>query len=82
MQWEDEIAEILLDLGEDPYRGDLLTGSLCGVRSLHFSLKRSGAFRAAYVVLEDQCLCLVFMISSRENFYQEAARRYAALQRR
>lgn len=76
------IEDILLDLGEDPYQGEPLSGSLRGVRSLHFSLKGSGEYRAAYLVLEDEGVVLVFMIASRENFYAEATRRHQALRGR
>ena len=79
-QWTDEIEETLLSLGVDPYQGDPLAGSLSGVRSLHFSLRGSGAYRAAYLVLEDEKVVLVFMIASRENFYSEATRRFQSLQ--
>jgi mRNA interferase RelE/StbE len=73
-------TQALLVLEEDPYRGHTLTGTLSGVRSLEFSLP-GGAYRAAYVVLEMEQTCLVFMVGPHENFYREAARRYAALRR-
>lgn len=68
------------DLGDGTHKGDALGGTLYGARAMHFSLKGSGVFRAAYVVLEVLGVCLVFMISTRENFYREAQRCYAALQ--
>ena len=70
----------LLTLEQDPYRGHPLTGSLKGVRSLEFSLP-GGAHRAAYVVLEDDRRCLVFLLGPHEGFYKKAERRWAALQR-
>ncbi len=78
-QWSDEIEELLFGLGDDPYQGEVLAGSLRGVRSLHFSLKGSGAYRAAYVVLDEDEVVLIFMIASRENFYSEATRRFQTL---
>ncbi|HET7036033.1 MAG TPA: type II toxin-antitoxin system RelE/ParE family toxin, partial [Thermomicrobiaceae bacterium] len=68
-QWEDDVESILLGLGEDLYQGELLHGSMRGVRALHFSLRGSGEYRAAYLVLVDERVVLVFMIASRENFY-------------
>ncbi|HET7034733.1 MAG TPA: hypothetical protein VFI42_03550, partial [Thermomicrobiaceae bacterium] len=59
-----------------------LHGSMRGVRALHFSLRGSGEYRAAYLVLVDERVVLVFMIASRENFYAEAVCRYHALRGR
>jgi hypothetical protein len=70
----------LLALEADPRRGHTLKGSLQGVRSLEFTLP-GGAYRAAYVVLEAQRACLVFMVGPHEGFYDKAERRYAALRR-
>ncbi|MGB4097212.1 MAG: type II toxin-antitoxin system RelE/ParE family toxin, partial [Acetomicrobium sp.] len=64
----------ILALKQNPYLGHQLKGSLLGVRSLEFSLK-GVAYRAAYIVQEDDKTCLVFMIGSHEGFYQKAARR-------
>ncbi|UOF88765.1 type II toxin-antitoxin system RelE/ParE family toxin [Fodinisporobacter ferrooxydans] len=70
----------ILALETDPYIGHTLSGSLRGVRSLEFSLP-GGAYRAAYVVLENQEVCLIFIVGPHENFYDEAERRYRALQK-
>jgi hypothetical protein len=51
---------------------------LRGVRSLEFSLP-GGEHRAAYYVLIDDRVCLVFAIGPHENFYRLAERRYEAL---
>jgi mRNA-degrading endonuclease RelE of RelBE toxin-antitoxin system len=67
-------------LGTDPMLGQPLTGSMLGVRSLHFSLPGSGQHRAAYLCLTDEQVCLVFAVGSRENFYREAERRWKAFQ--
>jgi len=48
---------------------------------LEFSLK-GVAYRAAYIVQEDEKACLVFMVGSHEGFYQKAARRAKALKSR
>lgn len=70
----------VLVLKQDPYRGHLLKGSLLGVRALEFSLE-GVAYRAAYVVLEQELVCLVFMVGPHEGFYQKAERRAKALRR-
>lgn len=75
-----QVGVALLKLQENPQAGHVLTGSLSGARSLAFSLP-GGAYRAAYVVLEEQQTCLVFLVAPRENFYKKAERRYKALQR-
>lgn len=63
----------------DPHRGELLKGTLREVRSLHFSLKGGGQYRAVYVILDDQTICLVFLVAARENVYEEAERRFRSL---
>jgi mRNA-degrading endonuclease RelE of RelBE toxin-antitoxin system len=71
----------LLALESNPTRGHTLTGSLTGARSLEFSMP-GGQYRAAYVVLPAERLCLVFMVGPHENFYREAERRYQRLKKR
>jgi addiction module RelE/StbE family toxin len=71
---EETITRELLSLEEDPYKGHLLTGSLRGARALEISLG-GVAYRAAYVVLEDKSVCLVFMVGPHEGFYAKAERR-------
>ncbi len=77
---EEAVREILA-LKQNPYLGHQLKGSLAGVRSLEFSLK-GVAYRAAYMVREDDRTCLVFMVGPHEGFYQKAARRAKALKGR
>ncbi len=77
---EEAVREILA-LKQNPYLGHQLKGSLVGVRALEFSLK-GVAYRAAYIVQEDDKTCLVFMIGPHEGFYQKAARRAKALKSR
>jgi len=67
-------------LEQDPYKGHPLSQNLKGARSLEFSLP-DGAHRAAYVVLQDELVCLVFLVAPHESFYDKAERRYGALQR-
>jgi mRNA-degrading endonuclease RelE of RelBE toxin-antitoxin system len=76
-----DVIRALLQLEDDPYKGHPLTGSLRGARSLEFNLRGSGAYRAVYVVLDDERVCLVFIIGPHENIYRMATRRYDALKR-
>lgn len=79
--WANHAIQELLQLETDPTRGHLLKGSLRGVRSLEFSLKGGGAYRATYIVLEQERVCLVFLVGPHENVYQRAERRFATLRR-
>jgi hypothetical protein len=70
----------LLALKQCPHKGHPLQGSLRGTRALEFSLK-GVAYRAAYVVLAEEQVCLVFMIGPHEGFYQKAEQRVKGLRR-
>lgn len=63
----------------DPYAGHALRGSLKGARSLEFSLRGGGAYRAVYTIVDDKRLCIIFVVGAHENIYRLAERRYAAL---
>jgi hypothetical protein len=79
--WQDQVIDELLALEREPTRGHALRGSLKGARALEFS--RAGTlYRAVYVVLDAEKVCLVFLISSHENVYKEADRRAALLRKR
>lgn len=77
--WTGRAVQELLRLESDPMRGHPLKGSLRGVRALEFTLKGGGAYRAAYIVLEQERVCVVFLVGPHENIYQRAERRYDAL---
>lgn len=79
--WSEQAARALARLEEDAYRGHPLIGSLGGARSLEFTLKGGGVYRAVYVVLAQERVCLVFIIGPHENIYDRAERRIAALRR-
>ena len=79
--WSDQVARRIRRLEETPYAGHLLTGNLRGARSLEFSLKGSGVYRAVYFVTEHNRICLVFIICPRENIYDKTERRIEALRR-
>jgi mRNA-degrading endonuclease RelE of RelBE toxin-antitoxin system len=74
-----DATRALAQLEHDPARGHTLAGSLNGARALEFNLKGSGAYRAVYVVLDDDCVCIVFIVGPHENIYVKAERRYKAL---
>lgn len=59
--WTDQANRAVLQLEGDPYRGHALVGSLHGTRSLEFTLKGGGAYRAVYVVLAEELTCLDFV---------------------
>ncbi len=77
---DERALEALSGLEQDPFAGHRLTGAMSDVRSLEFS-SVGGAYRAAYVVLVPERVCVVFMIGAHEGFYREAERRAAALQK-
>lgn len=63
----------IMDLKQNPLKGHMLKGSLNGVRALKLSIK-GVAYRAAYIVIEEDRVCLVFMIGPHEGFYEKAQR--------
>ncbi|OGK12526.1 MAG: hypothetical protein A2W80_19170 [Candidatus Riflebacteria bacterium GWC2_50_8] len=71
----EEVVEHLRILKTNPERGHPLTGCLQGIRSLEFSLKSSGQYRAAYVYIVKDFKVTVFMIGPHENFYKQALKR-------
>lgn len=66
-------------LETNPLAGHSLTGALQGLRSLAFTVKGSGAFRAVYGVIDDDTVCLIVIVGPHENIYDKAERRVAAL---
>src|SRR5215510_3290872 len=74
--WQAQVIDELLALEREPARGYALRGSLKGTRALEFS-HAGTLYRAVYVVLDDERVCLVFLISLHENVYKEASRRAA-----
>jgi mRNA-degrading endonuclease RelE of RelBE toxin-antitoxin system len=79
--WTRQATAEILRLEVEPRRGHTLSGSLRGARSLEFTHKGSGAYRAVYTILDESRLCLVFIIGLHENIYDKAQRRYDALRR-
>jgi hypothetical protein len=66
-------------LEENPLAGHILRGTLYSLRSLEFTVKGSGAFRAVYGVLDADAVCLVVIVGPHENIYDRAERRVEAL---
>ena len=75
-----EALDKIMVLKQDPYAGHLLKGSMRGVRSLDFSINGT-AYRAAYVLMKDEKVCLVFMIGPHEGFYEKAERKAKSLKK-
>lgn len=78
-QHRDQIEEALGRLEENPLAGHALRGTLHRLRSLEFTVKGSGAFRAVHGVLDPDAVCLVVIVGPHENIYDRAKRRVAAL---
>lgn len=76
---ENEIITHLKTLASEPEEGHCLSQNLQGIRSLEFSIKGSGEYRAAYVVQMDVFKVTVFLIGTHENFYDKAAKRVKSL---
>jgi len=71
----------LVKLETDADAGHVLSGTLSPCRALEFNVQGSGAWRADYVVLEDERVCLAFLIAPHENVYREAESRWIDLRR-
>lgn len=78
-QHHDQVLRNILRLEEDPLGGHALKGTLRGARALEFNLKGGGAYRAVYTIVDNERLCIIFVVGSHENIYKLAERRYAAL---
>ena len=69
------VVQELLALKEHPEKGHPLKQNLQGIRALEFTIKGSGQYRAAYLVLETAVVCLIVAVGPHENFYDLVARR-------
>jgi mRNA-degrading endonuclease RelE of RelBE toxin-antitoxin system len=70
-----EAVDALRTLETNPDAGHTLAGSLKGCRSLEFSVKGSGVYRAVYIQSAPERRCLVFIVGPHENIYAKAERR-------
>jgi mRNA-degrading endonuclease RelE of RelBE toxin-antitoxin system len=75
-----QATDMLQTLQANPEAGEALSANLKGVRSLHWRVA-GVEYRAAYLLLEKERVCAVFLVGSRENFYREAAKRLDAVTR-
>ena len=78
-QDRDRVVHEIQTLRANPLAGHPLNGTLRGARALEFNLKGGGAYRAVYTVIDNERVCIVFVVGPHENIYREAERRYAAL---
>lgn len=78
----EEATRAIAKLEDDPHAGHTLAGSLRGARSLEFNVKGSGAYRAVYSILDNERVCLIFIVGPHENIYRKAEQRYKLLVKR
>src|SRR5437660_5426573 len=64
-------------LKTNPLQGHPLTGDLKGARALEFSLG-GVAYRAVYVLIPEDRVCVVFLVGAHDGIYRIAQRRYVA----
>ena len=77
---QDLAVDKLLKLEENPAKkGSALKGNLKGLYSYKFNLPGSGQYRAIYYLKNKKSICLLILVASRENIYQEAQRRYESI---
>ena len=76
----DEAVKKILNLEKNPQnKSSILKGNLKGLYSYKFNLSGAGSFRAIYSIKEENEVCLLIIVASRENIYLEADRRYKLL---
>ena len=72
----------IISLENDPIKkSESLSGTLKGLRSFKFTLT-DGQYRAIFKILEDNKVCLLIIIGSRQNIYLEAKRRVKILKKK
>lgn len=72
---QEQVLDAILELETNPKKGHELKANLKGIRSLEFTIKGSGQYRAAYLLIEEQKICIVFAVGPHENFYDAAAKK-------
>ncbi|MFP4198867.1 MAG: type II toxin-antitoxin system RelE family toxin [Halanaerobium sp.] len=71
----------IISLENDPIeKSKSLSGNLKGLRSFKFTLT-DGQYRAIFKILEDNKVCLLIIVGSRQNIYLEAKRRVKTLKK-
>ncbi|MCK8827038.1 type II toxin-antitoxin system RelE/ParE family toxin [Natroniella acetigena] len=77
-----EAVEKILKLENEPKKkSSALKGNLKGLYSYKFNLSGAGSFRAIYSIKEEDEICLLIIVASRENIYIEADKRYKLLKK-
>lgn len=74
------VLQAINQLRDNPYKGKLLTETLRGLRSLPVTAP-GAEYRAVYYVVEEDTVCVVIFVGSRERFYQRLTRSWEAYQR-
>lgn len=69
------VVQELLELKKDPRKGHSLKQNLQGIWSLEFTIKGGGQYRAAYILIEADKVCLMVAIGPHEGFYDLVVRR-------
>jgi mRNA-degrading endonuclease RelE of RelBE toxin-antitoxin system len=78
---KEKAVKKIISLESNPIsKSKSLSGTLKGLRSFKFSLN-DGQYRAIFKILEDNKVCLIIIIGSRQNIYLEAKRRVDVLKR-
>ena len=75
------VKDEILGLENDPFKGETLKGKLKDCRSIKFTLPGKGDYRVVYLLKKPLETCLVFFMGSREDVYEEAARKVEALKK-
>ncbi|HOS91764.1 MAG TPA: hypothetical protein PLD23_04725 [Armatimonadota bacterium] len=70
----------ILRLENNPLLGRPLQGALKPAKRITFGLS-GGWYRAAYLYLSNERVCIVFMIGPRGGFYERAQSRFRALKK-
>lgn len=71
----DEVVHALLVLEKVPDKGHDLQQDLQGISALDFTIKGSGQYRAAYLLIEEEKTCSILAIGPHENFYDMVKKR-------
>ena len=70
LPYVEEATKAILILEKRPNAGHPLHGDLHKFLSLEFSLQGGGQYRAAYIIIEAEKVCVVFAIGPHEGFYE------------
>lgn len=79
-QKEKAIKQIITLENKPIEKSKSLSGTLKGLRSFKFTLN-DGQYRAIFKILEDNKICLMIIIGTRQNIYLEAKRRVEILKK-